>query len=89
ELMGRYGAERWVAGCTELHLPANALRAHGCGASIVDPLFIVATRLDRFMEAPNAPRVLVAPSALVAEPGLPPALAAGGDVTSGPRAASR
>jgi aspartate racemase len=77
EMMGRYGAERWVAGCTELHLPANALRAHGCGASIVDPLFIVATRLDRFMEAPSAPRVRVAPSARVPGPELPPAFAVG------------
>ncbi len=57
EMMARYGASRWISGCTEFHLAANALRARGHDpATIIDPLHVVARRLGCFM-APPVPAV--------------------------------
>lgn len=54
-LRARHGAARWVAACTELHIAANALRARGRGDAVLDPLHLVATRLDRYMTDAAAP----------------------------------
>ncbi|HYW12679.1 MAG TPA: aspartate/glutamate racemase family protein [Longimicrobium sp.] len=50
EMTARYGADRWISGCTEFHLAGNALRARGGDpAAIIDPLHVVARRLACFM----------------------------------------
>jgi aspartate/glutamate racemase len=59
EMMARYGADRWISGCTEFHLAGNALRARGHDpATIIDPLHVVACRLACFMAPPPVPAVL-------------------------------
>lgn len=58
-LMARYGADRWISGCTEFHLAANALRARGADPdAIIDPLHVVASRLGCFMAPGASPAVL-------------------------------
>ncbi len=57
-LLGKYGAEGLVFGCTELHLLHRALARSGSGGPllpIIDPLFAAARDLDKLLGGSQEP----------------------------------
>lgn len=44
-LAGKYGTERVIAGCTELHLVSTLLEGQGSPVDLIDPLTLIATRI--------------------------------------------
>jgi aspartate racemase len=59
-LLGRYRADAFVAGCTELHLLTRHLAASGSGPAFLDPLMSIAA---------GTPSIAAAPPAALAVPG--------------------
>jgi len=51
ELLDKYGLSSFIAGCTEFHLLSRHIHANIIpGISFVDPLFLIARRMDRILE---------------------------------------
>jgi len=57
-LLGRYGAEGLIFGCTELHLlqrPLARLDTGGAPLRVIDPLLIAAQKVDQFLGIDRRP----------------------------------
>lgn len=51
ELLDKYGLSSFIAGCTEFHLLSRHIHANTIpGISFVDPLFLIARRMDLILE---------------------------------------
>ena len=54
DLVAKYGAQSLIAGCSELHILAKALRAHPGAPPVIDPLETIARDPARFLEVCGA-----------------------------------
>jgi len=56
-LLGEYGADSFIAGCTELHMLTKSLARQGREIPFIDPLLIIAQNLDTYLQAEAGARL--------------------------------